>query len=321
MKGPDPDRVVQIFAGKKVASGYVARSGVVITAAHSVEGAEPSYVVGFRSDHSQWETTVASVAVRSEAADLAILLCETPPGIADEPVEFGQVERGGADRLPCTGTGFPRFMLRENAANASLGRESHDFHGWVSGKGLRTGDLTIATEVDPPEPDPKACPWGGVSGSAVFADGRVIGLVKDHHHQQGPQLTLSTVGEWYGQLSPAELALVAALLDLPASAEELSVCRPKTGHPDRPVPIENVSWPLGLRNIPFHPSTFVGRARELRLLGERLADASAVVVQAVYGLGGIGKSTLVAHWIAKHADPDHPVWWITADSPPVLPPA
>jgi hypothetical protein len=40
-----------------------------------------------------------------------------------------------------------------------------------------------------------------------------------------------------------------------------------------------------------------------------------VVVAAVHGLGGIGKSTLAAHYAAAHAGTFNPVWWITADTP------
>lgn len=269
MTGPDADRVVQVISDK-FATGYLIRPGVVITAAHGLQGAEPVWVVGFRGDRSTWEAEVAGVPLRSETADLAVLLCTTPPEIATGPVEFGRVERGGADKLPCTGTGFPRFMMREDTVNASVGRDSHTIHGWVSGAGLRTGDLTIATAVDPPEPDPSTCPWGGVSGTAVFTDGRVIGLVKDHHHQQGPQLTLTTVLAWYGHLTPGELALATALLGLPTTSDELAVCRPNTGHLERSAPIEYAAGPTGLRTRTFeerYRSYMVERHSQLRVVG------------------------------------------------------
>ncbi|HXP22255.1 MAG TPA: NB-ARC domain-containing protein [Streptosporangiaceae bacterium] len=44
------------------------------------------------------------------------------------------------------------------------------------------------------------------------------------------------------------------------------------------------------------------------------AVATGVVVQAVHGLGGIGKSTLAAHYAATCADDYELLWWITADS-------
>ncbi|MDC0767495.1 tetratricopeptide repeat protein [Streptomyces sp. HD] len=63
---------------------------------------------------------------------------------------------------------------------------------------------------------------------------------------------------------------------------------------------------------------FVGRERELRLLDEAFEQAGGVVVHAVHGLGGIGKSTLAAHWAGRRAADFNPVWWITAESRPDL---
>ncbi|MDC0767483.1 tetratricopeptide repeat protein [Streptomyces sp. HD] len=66
-----------------------------------------------------------------------------------------------------------------------------------------------------------------------------------------------------------------------------------------------VDWPVPTR-------VFVGRERELRLLD----DAPRVV--CVHGLGGIGKSTLVAKWVRDGAADFNPVWWITADTPAAI---
>ncbi|WP_406475240.1 AAA family ATPase [Streptomyces sp. NBC_01615] len=60
---------------------------------------------------------------------------------------------------------------------------------------------------------------------------------------------------------------------------------------------------------------FVGRERELRLLDEAFDAPGGLVV---HGLGGIGKSTLAAHWAAGRAADYNPVWWITAESPAEL---
>lgn len=72
--------------------------------------------------------------------------------------------------------------------------------------------------------------------------------------------------------------------------------------------------PEGLVNLPDRTSLFVGRARELALLDEAFREANGVVVQAVHGLGGIGKSTLAAHWAAGRVGSYNPVWWITAET-------
>jgi tetratricopeptide (TPR) repeat protein len=73
--------------------------------------------------------------------------------------------------------------------------------------------------------------------------------------------------------------------------------------------------PPGLANLPARPGLFVGRAGELARLDAALAGPGGVVVQAVHGLGGIGKSTLAAHWAAAHAGDYTLTWWITAATP------
>jgi tetratricopeptide (TPR) repeat protein len=76
-------------------------------------------------------------------------------------------------------------------------------------------------------------------------------------------------------------------------------------------------------NIPRTEHTFVGRADELEVLTEALTGfddraAGGVVVQAMHGLGGVGKSTLAAYWARAHAVDYEVAWWITADTPASL---
>ncbi|MFE9611753.1 FxSxx-COOH system tetratricopeptide repeat protein [Streptomyces sp. NPDC006012] len=79
-------------------------------------------------------------------------------------------------------------------------------------------------------------------------------------------------------------------------------------------PMAEVEAPPGLDDLPVRPGTFVGRTRELDRLDAALAAPGQVVVQAVHGLGGIGKSTVAAHWAATRARGHAPIRWITADS-------
>ena len=78
-------------------------------------------------------------------------------------------------------------------------------------------------------------------------------------------------------------------------------------------PWAELAVPPGLANLPVRPGRFVGRAGELARLDAALAGpGGVVVVQAVHGLGGIGKSTLAAYWAAARASGYTLTWWITA---------
>jgi tetratricopeptide (TPR) repeat protein len=73
----------------------------------------------------------------------------------------------------------------------------------------------------------------------------------------------------------------------------------------------------GLVNLPQEPGVFVGRAAELDQL-TTLAGTDGpgpVVVAAVHGLGGVGKSTLAARYAAAHRDEFTLIRWITAATP------
>ena len=70
-----------------------------------------------------------------------------------------------------------------------------------------------------------------------------------------------------------------------------------------------------MNNLPRPPTAvFVGRDQALARLGEALSEpAGAVVVQAVYGLGGVGKSELALQHAHAHRDQYQLRWWITAE--------
>ena len=76
-------------------------------------------------------------------------------------------------------------------------------------------------------------------------------------------------------------------------------------------PWAELAAPAALSNLP-RPGLFVGRAGERARLDAAMVSPGGVVVQAVHGLGGVGKSTLAARWAAAHAAEFSLTWWITA---------
>ena len=71
-----------------------------------------------------------------------------------------------------------------------------------------------------------------------------------------------------------------------------------------------------VRNVP-RAKGFVGRGQQLDALDVAFASPGGVVLYAVSGLGGVGKSALAAEWAAKRATAQLR-WWITADSTAAL---
>jgi tetratricopeptide (TPR) repeat protein len=85
--------------------------------------------------------------------------------------------------------------------------------------------------------------------------------------------------------------------------------------PEAMRPPAEVDAPTGLNNLPHRPGQFVGRSRDLDRLDTALHTPGTALVQVVHGLGGVGKSTLAAHWAATRPHGYTPVRWITADNP------
>jgi tetratricopeptide (TPR) repeat protein len=73
-------------------------------------------------------------------------------------------------------------------------------------------------------------------------------------------------------------------------------------------------WKMPARN-----PNFTGRTEELADLGRRMVAGSPVTVQAVRGMGGVGKTQLAVEYAyARAADYDL-VWWIAAEEPAAIP--
>jgi tetratricopeptide (TPR) repeat protein/transcriptional regulator with XRE-family HTH domain len=128
---------------------------------------------------------------------------------------------------------------------------------------------------------------------------------------------LSKIEQGTRRTDADDLVALARAFDVPL--EQLLSGR-QTAHQ----PVEIADRPLGppgemrldapLVQLPRPPvRVFVGRDELLRRLD--VHHGGAVVIQAVHGLGGVGKSELALHYCHAHRD-DYPIlWWINAESP------
>ncbi|ROP41590.1 FxSxx-COOH system tetratricopeptide repeat protein [Saccharothrix texasensis] len=70
-------------------------------------------------------------------------------------------------------------------------------------------------------------------------------------------------------------------------------------------------------HVPLRNPDFVGRDDLLESLRLRLSEAgpTAVLPEALHGMGGVGKSQTVVEYIHRHASEYEVVWWIPAEQP------
>ncbi len=281
-------------------SGYLVSPGWVLTACHVVHDATS---IGVWLGAPAELVSEAGVAVdvgrvlTVPAADLALLPLD---GQADdpscEPALFGRLDRdpgppraSGGGRLPALQAApGPRSAWRA-AARAGLCHRRHR-------RAIGCQDWPFAFAVDAvpgPDPEPdKHSPWEGMSGAAVWASNRLIGVVGQHHPREGlATLTVCPVEHLFGPASADQLpAWRAALPQLPATAEDLWLATPPT--------LKKIEVARARRAAEaLAPRVLIGRGAELAAL--EAFTGSGTQWRWIQGDAFAGKTALLA-WFALH---------------------
>lgn len=229
--GLQPHRACQILAHDEVRSGYLVDGDLVLTARHEKRGGAGLRVgdevtVRLFIDNASRPRKVEGCVVwadeEDEGLDLAVVrLAESLGNVVR--VSYGRL----AGPAECEAVGFPLFKHRQISPGRWY-RDSHHVKGEMTPfSNMRSGTLELT--VPPPEPNPHESPWAGISGSAAFASGRLVGVLCEHHPDEGlNHLAANSVARWYSLRDQRRLAHLCELLGLPPGPRQSASGRPRT---------------------------------------------------------------------------------------------
>jgi hypothetical protein len=287
-----PDRALEIVA-PKYGTAYRIGGRLLLTCRHLFDNSNDCKV-RFRSASNYSDKQDIDAKVIWKAPDnIDIALVELPETIETrDPVGFGVLpDASSTQKVKFDFFGFPQFL-----------RYAEDDKKYATGLHIE-GTINVANRVphnrlllnikDSPDIQPtdkqlerlaeNQSPWEGTSGSAIVCYGLVIGVQSRHPIRDRP--------------ASLEAESLARVYDNPEWREILE----KHDIDPEPKPVISVSLKSSsYRNhVPPIPSYFVERPEvsvELKklLLSAETAKTGTLVISAIYGLGGIGKSTLAA---------------------------
>ena len=207
-----------------------------------------------------------------------------------------RLDRDPGPPVPVAAAGCPRFKLRPAPGRPGVLLRELDYAiGSIAPlSDAKTGMYEFAVGV-PPGPDPEPdmhSPWEGMSGAAVWASGRLIGVVGQHHPREGlGTLTVRPVEQLFGCATAAGLdAWRAALPQLPATAEGLWLATPPTVRKIEVARARRAAEALA-------PPVLIGRSAELAAL--EAFTCSGERWRWIQGEAFAGKTALMA-WFTLH---------------------
>jgi len=315
-----PNHAVEIVA-PKYGSAYRIGGRLLLTCKHLFDD-DNRCKVRFRSpsNYSDKQDIDAKVIWKApDNIDIALIeLLETIE--ACDPVSFGQLpDANSAEKVKFKFFGFPEFLrYKEKGIRYATGLHIEGIIDVATRAPYNRLLLNIKDSKDTQPTDKQLeklaenqSPWGGISGAAIICNGLVIGVQSRH-----------PITERTASLEAESLARIY-------NNQEWRELLEKHDIDPEPKPVISISLKShSYRNqAPPKPSYFVERPEvsvEVKklLLSEETAEAGTLVISAIYGLGGIGKSTLAAA-LAQEKDvqacfPDGIFWATLGQQPDIL---
>ncbi|MGB3310536.1 MAG: HEAT repeat domain-containing protein [Nodosilinea sp.] len=261
----EPSRAIEVIA-PRYGSGYRLGGGLVITAAHLLDGVGSDCEV---RDKRSFGKEKAHVVWKAQGSDLALI--ELPEGVAGvDAIALGQLpEATAGEKLAFQMYAYPRWARTQREQGSAAGGRQIEGIIYLSDRSP-DGLLVLESERLPPEGTAAGSEWAGASGSAIVCDGLVIAVQSQHQNPNRPAsleaTPLGTVyddGQWRQLLEKHGICLEPEIVHLQIAKNPLEISwreasaqlleewlqlttNPMTRREDFAYEVQQVFVPLGL---------------------------------------------------------------------------